>query len=187
MTSPQNGTSLPTHPGLLGRGRRAGGAGSILRRLPGTAPPGLTQRAGLGLQAETAGAEPSQECRPLENQAEVSRVLSPRRVSTVFRRFAPGRACSRVERFVSPSVRPCVSGAWTLPRTPQALDMRSSYYRDPGNTVRSEFNCVSWRLLLSVGNTVTAPSSGNVSGDRTRRVTKRDLCGLGQVPKEGKQ
>uniref|UniRef100_F7C6J7 Calpastatin n=1 Tax=Macaca mulatta TaxID=9544 RepID=F7C6J7_MACMU len=81
MTSPQNGTSLPTHPGLLGRGRRAGGAGSILRRLPGTAPPGLTQRAGLGLQAETAGAEPSQECRPLENQAEVSRVLSPRRVS----------------------------------------------------------------------------------------------------------
>ncbi|XP_025244666.1 calpastatin isoform X15 [Theropithecus gelada] len=81
MTSPQNGTSLPTHPGLLGRGRRAAGAGSILRRLPGTAPPGLTQRAGLGLQAETAGAEPSQECRPLENQAEVSRVLSPRRVS----------------------------------------------------------------------------------------------------------
>ncbi|XP_009207079.2 calpastatin isoform X1 [Papio anubis] len=81
MTSPQNGTSLPTHPGLLGRGRRAVGAGSILRRLPGTAPPGLTQRAGLGLQAETAGAEPSRECRPLENQAEVSRVLSPRRVS----------------------------------------------------------------------------------------------------------
>ncbi|XP_032131716.1 calpastatin isoform X20 [Sapajus apella] len=57
------------------------GAGRLLRRGPGTAPPRRTLRAGLELPAEPAGAERSRECRPPENQAAVSGVRSPRSVS----------------------------------------------------------------------------------------------------------
>lgn len=127
----RSSAELPGAPGRCHRGRRAG---SSVRRVPGLprlAPPHPVPACGPRLTAETAGAEPSLECKRPENPAEVSGPGGVgRRVSTDFGRWPPRpRVCFPGERpaLCDPTLAPCRWLPWFGPALLPSFDPKDAF------------------------------------------------------------